>query len=354
MTMRPIAPVAPLALFAALACSTHPESAGDASSRATPVAGTEYVVPDTTIDDYLEAPGVAHPVLQSTLSTRLMGTVTDVLVREGDVVAAGATLLRIDAGDLAAKAAQAGAAMAGAEAVQRDARVQATRLRALFADSAATRAQLDAAETGLARADAAVRAARATADEVRALTRYATLTAPFGGVITRRFVDPGAFAAPGAPLLTVQRSDRLRLSANVAPGSARAVRRGTRIGATIEGRDTVAVVEGVVPATAGNVYTVNALVQNPGGDLLAGSAATLQLPQGRRRAVLVPAAAIHREGDLTGVTVRDDAGDEVRWIRLGAGRDGFVEVLAGLDVGERVIVPTASGPDVATNTRGGR
>lgn len=354
MTMKLIAPVAPLAVFALLACSTHPEPAAETSSHATPVAGVEYVVPDTTIDDYLAAPGVAQPVLQSTLSTKLMGTVTDVLVREGETVAAGATLLRVDAGDLSAKAAQAAAALAAAEAVQRDAHVQAVRLRALFADSAATRAQLDAAETGLARADAAVHAARAAADEVRALARYAVITAPFPGVVTRRFVDPGAFAAPGAPLLTVQRSDRLRLSADVAPASVRGMHRGARIGATIEGHDTVAVVEGIVPATAGNVYTVNALVDNPGGDLLAGSAATLQLPQGRRRAVLVPAAAIHREGDLTGVTVRDDAGDALRWIRIGAARDGLVEVLAGLGVGERVIVPTASGPDVATNTQGGR
>ena len=85
--------------------------------------------------------------------------------------------------------------------MQADATAHAGRIRGLYADSAATKAQLDQAETGLARADAAVASARAMAAELAATASYADVRAPFAGIVTRRFVDPGAFAAPGAPLV---------------------------------------------------------------------------------------------------------------------------------------------------------
>ena len=78
-----------------------------------------------------------------------------------------------------------------------EAKAQAGRIRALYADSAATKAQLDQAETGLARADAAVANARAMAAELAATASYAEVRAPFAGIVTRRFVDPGVLRGAG-------------------------------------------------------------------------------------------------------------------------------------------------------------
>jgi RND family efflux transporter MFP subunit len=329
------------------ACGGHEEERA-APAATTSAPGRVVAVADTTIDATLDAAGVAQPIAQATLGTKLMGTVTEVLVREGDQVAAGQPLVRIDARDLAAKRSQVGAGVAEADAVLRDAETQTARIRALYADSAATRAQLDAAETGLARARAAVRQASAGAAELEAVADYSIVRAPFAGVVTRRFVDPGAFAAPGAPLVAVQDGRRLRITATVSPEAARLLRRGATVVATIESFRTTATVEGVVPSAAGNVYTVNAIVENASATMLPGSAATLSLPQGARRAVLVPAAAIRREGDLTGVTVRGPAGDELRWVRLGATAGDGVEVLAGLKPGDRIVVPAVTPARVAT------
>ncbi len=325
-------------LLLAIACSPH-ESA-QAPARAT-APGTPYTVVDTTIAATLDAAGTARPVAEATLSTKLMGTVTAVLVHEGDVVAAGAPLVRIDARDLAARDSQVQASIAAARAVQADAATQARRFRALYADSAATRAQLDAVETALARADAGLKAAEASARELDATRAYAEVRAPFAGVVTKRFVDPGAFAAPGAPLVTVQDVSRLRVSADAAPEDVRGLKRGDRLLATIEDTTVVATVEGIVPS-AGNVYTVNALVDNARRRLMADGAASLAIPRGRRRAVLVPAAAIRREGDLTGVVVRGPAGDDLRWVRLGDARGAFVEVTSGLAAGATIVVPPAA------------
>jgi hypothetical protein len=100
-------------------------------------------------------------------------------------------------------------------------------------------------------------------------------------------------------------------------------------------------VEGVVPAPGGNVYTVNATLDNGDGRFLAGSAATLSLPQGERTSVVVPAAAVVRQGDLTGVRVLTAGGAELRWVRVVERSSDSVEVLAGLRAGER-IAATAS------------
>lgn len=309
---------------------------------AKPPAGPVYVVPDTTIEVAFAASGVAGPIRQATLSTKLMGTVLEVLVNEGDRVAAGQVLLRIDARDLSAKSAQAAAGIAAAEAMHRDAVTQAERIRAMYADSAATRSQLDAVETGLARAEAGVRAAHAAEAELDAARSYATVRAPFAGVVTRRFADPGTFASPGAPLLAVQDVSQLRVSASVTPDIARALRRGQGIDATIEGRVVRGTLEGVVPANAGNLSTINALVPNATGTMLAGSAAILELPTGTRRALVVPALAISREGDLTSVILRTATGDERRWVRLGGTTRGMTEVTAGLRAGDRVVLPAGN------------
>jgi multidrug efflux pump subunit AcrA (membrane-fusion protein) len=182
------------------------------------------------------------------------------------------------------------------------------------------------------------------------MSSYSVVRAPFGGVVTKRFVDPGAFATPGAPLLTVQDGHQLRISANTTPDVARLLGRGHSVEATIEGRTVAAVVEGIVPAAAGNLYTINALVANPGGTILPGSTATLLLPLGVRRALLVPSGAIVRQGDLTGVTLRTASGDETRWVRLGATAGDLVEVSAGLEAGDQIVVPL-SGARVAAVER---
>jgi len=321
---------------AALGCRGTPDAAGASEPAGGTTAG--IAVRDTTVAMVLEAAGTAEPFAQATLSTKLMGTVLEVLVREGDAVAGGATLLRIDARDLDARRAQIAAQLADAQAMRGEAQTQADRMRRLYADSVATRAQLDAAETGLARTSAAVRQVEAGSAELEATIGYAVIRAPFAATVTRRLVDPGAFAAPGAPLLAVEDGSRLRLSASAAPASLRGLHRGQSIDARIEGASASAVIEGIVPAPGGATYTVNAIVENRGRAFLPHSAAVLLLPQERRTVRLVPARAVVRDGDLTGVHVVQGGATDLRWIRVGRAFGSDVEVLSGLSTGEQVTV----------------
>lgn len=334
---NPIVWTGPVLVLALAACGREAPPAPVASRAA---RGTPVAVLDTIVPDAFEAAGVANPVRQATLSTKLMGAVTAVLVHEGGHVAEGQLLVRLDARDLDAKRVQVEAGLAEAIAMRADAAAQAGRIRGLYADSAATRAQLDQAETGLARADAAVATARGMAAELDATADYASVRAPFAGIVTRRFVDPGAFAAPGAPLVTVEDASTLRVTVSAAPDVVRGLRRGTPVTAYLGDTAMRATIEGAVPAGS-NLYTVNALVPNAGGAFLAGSAAALALPRGTRHALLVPAAAVVRQGDLSGVQVLVAGQPTLRWVKLGRPMDGSVEVLSGVTAADTVLVPGA-------------
>jgi RND family efflux transporter MFP subunit len=334
--MRKLIPVTGT-LLAALALGACGSDAEQTPAERIPLGGVAVAVTDTTIVDAFEAAGTADPIRAATLSTKLMGSVTAVPVHEGNRVASGQLLVQLDARDLDAKQAQVEAGLAEASAVYSDATVQVGRIRALYADSAATKAQLDQAETGLARATAAVATAKAMAAELAATASYADIRAPFAGIVTHRFVDPGSFAAPGAPLVTVEDASTLRVTVSAAPDAVRGLTRGTTVTAIIGDVTVDAKVEGVVPSGP-NLYTVNALVPNPAGEFLSGSSATLALPRGTRPAILVPSGAVVRQGDLTGVRAVTDGQPTLRWVKLGRTSDGMTEVLSGLAAGDTVVV----------------
>jgi RND family efflux transporter MFP subunit len=308
--------------------------------RTIQIDGTRYVVRDTQLTDGFVAAGIAEPVQQAMLASKLMARVLELLVQEGDQVTQGQLLARLDAREIEARSDQVAAGLAAAEAGHREALAQASRIRALFADSAATRAQLDQVEAGLVRAESSVRQARAAAAELDAMNDYATLHAPFAGTITQRLVDVGSLVAPGQPLLEIKDQSVLRISVTAGPDAVRQLRRGQTVTGELAGRPVETVIEGIVPAPAGHLVTVNATVRNRDRDIYAGSSATLLLPQGVRLGRLVPTAAVIEQGDLTGVYLRKDGAVDLRWVRLGTRHGDRVEVLSGLAPGDTVIVRT--------------
>ena len=130
-----------------------------------------------------------------------MGTVTEVLVREGEVVRRGDLLVRLDTRDLTAKDDQVRAGLAAAVSRADEAERYAVRIRALYADSAAPKALLDGAEAGLAQAEAGLaqaRGARARARRGRATTRWCVRRSPAS--------SPAASSIPAPSPRRVRRS----------------------------------------------------------------------------------------------------------------------------------------------------
>ena len=284
---------------------------------------------------------------RASLSTRMMATVSTIPVEVGDRVRAGQTLIRLGTDDISANRAKAEAAVTVATAARDEAARHAARMDTLLALDAVPQVHRDAAFLGLTQAESQLAMAEASLTEVENANRYATIRAPFDGAVVARHINVGDLAAPGMPLIVIDadgpRDAVIAVPADVANqlsvGAFVTVLSGQGLSATAEIR---AVAAGADPWT--RTVQVRAAVPS---DWATGVAVTALVPTGSRLGITIPESAVVRRGQLTGVRVLTDLGEQVRWVRLGrtVTPDNFaegdmetrVEVLSGLEAGERIV-----------------
>lgn len=277
------------------------------------------------------------------IATRLMARITSVTVDAGTPVRAGQVLVRLGVADVAAGRSRATAARDAAQAARDEAARQAARMDTLLSRDAVARVQRDQAHLALAQAESQLAMAEASVQDVATTAGYATLTAPFAGVVASRSADPGDLATPGAPLVVVE-DDGPRDAVFAVPADLAA---GLRPGSGIpivypDGRSATAPVRVVARAADPVTRTVEVRAIVPAG-WPTGIAVTALLPAGRHLGIAVPRSAIVQRGQLTGVRVLMGDAVVLRWVRLGrvvgpaAPDSSRVEVLSGLEAGDRIV-----------------
>ncbi|MBU1042486.1 MAG: efflux RND transporter periplasmic adaptor subunit [Proteobacteria bacterium] len=166
-------------------------------------------------------PGEVRSQNSVVLASKISGTVVEVMAAEGDVVEKGQSILRIDDSELKQRvqAVQSTAQQAGLERQALTARsalakVNMERMQKLYAQQAISQDEMDRARTeyqALKKQEQAMAASAASAGhmgaEAKSLLGYSLITAPFRGVLSRRYVDQGAFVNAGAPLAAVDAMD---------------------------------------------------------------------------------------------------------------------------------------------------
>jgi RND family efflux transporter MFP subunit len=258
----------------------------------------------------------------------------------------GDLLVRFDAPALVADAAARTAERRQAEARLDTARRAATRVSGLFERGIAARKDVDEAEKELHDAEAAVQAAQATQSAAVALAALATVRATFDGVVARRWHNPGdtVEAAASDPVLRVVDPKHLQVLAQVSTTDARRIVAGrpAHIRRPAGGEEEIA---GRVTGRAGAVDPATGtapvrIAVEGDAPLDPGAAVQVEIvAEEKDAAVVVPAAAVVREGDEAFVYVSGADGKAHRQaVQLGlAGRDE-VEITSGLQGGETVIV----------------
>jgi RND family efflux transporter MFP subunit len=210
----------------------------------------------------------------------------------------------------------------------------------------------------VSQATAAVAAARAQAEAAVATQGFAAITAPFDGVVTERFADPGNLAAPGAPLLRLDASGTPRVEARVDERRVEYVRPGDVVdvivdegeGVSVEG--TVSEVGRAIDAGA-RAFTVK-VVLPAGVAPRSGTFARLRFRGAVRQALAIPAAAVRRQGQVTSVFVVRDGVARLRLVQAGAADGERITVLSGLDAGEVVVSHPPPALADGQPVRGGR
>jgi len=318
-----------------------------------------------------EAVGTVQAITTSTLSGKLMGTVKEIRVQEGDRVKQGQTLVVIDKRQVTAQLRQAQAALDEARRAQaaaasaRDATVAGAQLaRAtykrylnLIQEDSATRQEFDEVEARHRQAQAALK----QAEQMLAAARYrvqqaeaavsaagvasddAAILAPYDGIVTAKMSEVGDLATAGTPFLALESTEGYQVDVALPEAYFSAVRLNQTVMIRISAlgdQPFKGSIETIVPIADQGSGSFWVKIRLPAGEAVrSGMFARVVIRTGEQRMMLIPASAVVPQGQLTGIFIVDDNQvTRFRLIRTGRRFDDTVEIITGLDDGQRFVV----------------
>lgn len=330
MTSRLI-PLFGLAVLLGAGCAKHP-AGGDAPA---PLPTARVRVAAATVEDVpllTEISGTVRPVRRAQIAAKLMGTIEELPVTLGQRVRSGDLLARIAAGEIAARVAQ-------AQAQLNVARRDLDRERSLLGKGASTADTVRGLEDRLTLTQALMR-------EAEVMLGYATIRAPFDGVVARKPAEAGDLASPGMTLLELEGTNAFQVEAAIPDSLVVKLTPGARLAVEIpvSGLKFTAEVVEVSSAADPDARSVLARLAVPAEvPVRSGQFARILVPGTPVRTVLAPAAALSPFGQLERVfAVGDNNRAELRLVKSGA-RHGpaggeRIEILSGLAGNERVVI----------------
>jgi len=300
----------------------------------------------TTVPKKFQYTGTVSSVKQSTLSTRLMGQISKVLVNEGDAVAQGQLLLAIRSNDIQAKEKQVEATIIQAKAAFKHAQDDYKRITSLHASSSATQKELDDITVHFEMTKAQLEAAQKAKEEVEEMLSYANIRAPYAGLITQKFVDSGDMANPGMPLLAIEAPGLFEVNAKIPESEIHKVEKGDKVQVFIEGCDEAinGSITRISPSSrfSGSQFDARITLlpsKKQKGTIRSGVFAQVHHFKGNESKLLVDKSRLVERGQLQGVWVVSASNQALlRWVRLGKNYDDKTEVLSGLEEGTTLIV----------------
>ena len=295
-------------------------------------AVSEAVAAPREFNDQIRVLGVARGRRSVNITSPTSQLITRVLFTDGQRVAAGTPLVQLQA-----REEDAGVGEARARVDQ--ARSMYNRYRQLGERGFASPMMIEQYQTELATAQASLEAARARQGD-------RTIRAPFSGVLGLSTVTAGTLVNPGGIIATLDDIDVVRVDFPIPERYLSALRPGAAITANIDayGDETftgrIALIDTRVNEQTRSV-TARAEIPNPGGRIRPGMAVRVAVEQGRRTSVAVPEAAVQYEGDGAFVyrIARGENGSTAQRVEVEAGavEGGFVEILSGLNAGDRIV-----------------
>lgn len=324
----------------------------NAGSAVRPTAGVAKV----TREDLAQEVTIAaefRPYEEVTLHAKVSGYVSKMNVDLGDQVKAGQLLATLEVPELQAELETARAAKQKAEADNNNAHLIYSRLVAVNRDhpNLVAQQELDTAQASDLTTAAAIAAAKANFEKFQAMLNYTQITAPFDGVVTHRYADPGTLIQAGTasdtqvmPLVRVSDNYRLRLDFPVSVDFVKDIQAGAPVEVAVDslnGKTFTGTISRFARQVDNNTRTMITEIEvpNPNLELMPGMYAKVRLKVAQRpQALTIPVEAVAGEKRPTVLALNRDRRIEERPVRLGLETPEKFEVLSGLQEGELVIV----------------
>ena len=312
--------------------------------------------------DRMSFDGVVEAVRQSTLSAQVPGSIVALNVKAGDHVNAGQELVRIDARAASQNAAASVAQVEAARASMNVASKDYERQRQLFQKQYISQSALDRSQAQFQSAQAQMQALQAQADAAHTQARFFVVSAPYAGIVSDVPVALGDMAMPGRPLVVLYDPAALRVTAAVPPNTSTAGDASSTLQFEVPG---LLPAQGLMSPTLVKLLpmvdaaTHTALIRLSIPDRLKGitpgmfarvwiTVNAASQPGVASARLYVPSSTVVRRAEMTGLYVVNEQGRPVlRQVRLGRAQGDRVEVLSGVDEGEKI----AADPQAAAKVR---
>jgi RND family efflux transporter MFP subunit len=344
MKLSPIL-LAALAGTCLLVACDQPEIAHK-SSNAVPTFATAVVEPQMGRSEQVWD-GVVEAVNQATISAQTSGRVIELPYDVNDTVDEGAVIVRFT--DVEQKSAKnrAQSQIASAQAVYDEAQGSYKRIAEIYQRELVSKADLDKERARRDSAKAALDAAQAQLNEIGQQMDYTVVRAPYSGIVTERHVQIGESVSPGQPLMTGVSLKDLRVSVQVPQSAIAPIRAMLAADVLLVGNgrrrvsaNKVTIFPYADPAT--HTFTVRLELPGDNTGLFPGMTVKAAFATGEVQRLLLPVSAIIERGELQGVYVIDGTNVRLRQIRSGHQFADMIEVLAGLEAGERYATDPAA------------
>jgi RND family efflux transporter MFP subunit len=297
-------------------------------------------------------PAEFRPYVEANLNAKVSGYVDKMDVDFGDKVKAGQLLATLIVPELNSELTNAIAAEQKAQADYTNAELIYTRMSTVNQQHPDLVAQqsIDTAQANAQMAAAAIAAAGADVDKYETLVGYTRITAPFDGVVTWRYADPGALIQAGTssdsqslPLVRVSDNYLLRLDFPVSVDDVKYMHTGDRVDVEVDslGKTYTEKITRFTDKVDVDTRTMMVEVQvpNPNLEIVPGMYSTVILKVDKQpNALAVPIEAVS-DGTQTSVLVVNPNNEvEARPVTVGLETPDKYQILSGLQEGERVMV----------------
>ena len=298
--------------------------------------------------------GTVEAVNQATISAQTSGRIAAVNFDVDDYVQAGDVVVQFTDVEQRAALNQAEAALAEARARRTETEENYRRARDLRERGLGSQRDLDQALAARDTAVARVASAESAVEAARQQLEYTMVRAPYPGIVTERLVEVGEAVTPGQPLMSGLSLDQLRVRVDLPQQVALEVRENPRavIETVTQAVEPTRITVFPVADAATNTFRVRLELPEGQFGLYPGMFVKVAFMVGDGERLLIPAAALLRRSEVTGVYVVDDGGVvRLRQVRVGKAFGERVEILAGVEPGERVALdPVRAGIYVKTRT----
>lgn len=303
-----------------------------------------YTARQETVTRTLPITGTLSALTSATVKAKVAGELIEVTVREGQTVKQGQLLARIDQTEVQARVAARSADAEAARAQLRLAEKNRVTQKALLDKNFISQNAFDTTQSGYDVAVARLRATEADLVLAKKTLGDSTLLAPFSGIVSERYVQPGERVPLDAKLISIVDLSRLTLEASVPASTIAQVRVGQPVAFRVDGfgeRSFAGRIERINPATGAGSRSISlyALIENADGLLRGGLFAQGELIVERlENALVIPASAVREEIGQTFVYAIENDKLRRRPVRIGlSDANGGVQVLEGLAAGDRVV-----------------